>query len=273
MLRSLLASLKRRLPDRAWFKTAARSSLKKTAVVLVILAVIFALQRYLPVQAWLKRGTETYRDWGYLGMALFVATYAALTLVFVPGPTLSLAAGAIYGLQQGFLVTLTGAVTTAALSFVLARFLMHARAVRWVSRYTAFKAVEAACRRHGARVAVLVHMSPVLPMTIANYMLSLTTLRFPGYLAANAVGMSPGILFYVFVGTLGGAVALEGTGLDAANLWLLGAGRVGLWVTGLSSTALLAWWIRQHSRQSFAAAADAGPSVLERREDAWEPRD
>jgi uncharacterized membrane protein YdjX (TVP38/TMEM64 family) len=265
MAASLLSSLAGRLPGRAWFAAMGRKGLKQVAVVIVILAAIYALQHYLPVQAWLKAGTETYRDLGFLGILLFIATFAALTLVFVPGPTLSLTAGVLYGMP-GFWAALAGASATASVCFVLARFLLHAKAVQWVSRYAAFKAVDSACRRHGARVAVLVHLSPVLPMTIANYMLSLTPLRFPRYLAANAIGMTPGLLFYVYAGSLGGALALKGHDLNASSLWILGAGRVGLWITGLSSTAVLALWIRRHSRGS------ATPSPLERREDAWEPR-
>lgn len=245
------------VPGRHWFRNIGVQGLKKTAVVLLILAAIFALQRYLPVQAWLKEGAETYRGLGYLGMFLFVATYVALTLIFVPGPTLSLTAGALYGLPLGFALTLAGAAATACVSFVFARFLMHERAVRWVSRYAAFNAVHDACRRHGAPVGALVHMSPVLPMTIANYMLSLTPLRFSRYLASNALGMAPGILFYVYAGTLGDALALKGHGLSAASLWILGAGRVGLWITGFSATAILAVFIRNEAKARGAAAQAA----------------
>jgi uncharacterized membrane protein YdjX (TVP38/TMEM64 family) len=250
-----------RIRFKNWFGNFAKSfgkqGLKKTAVLLLILAALFTLQRYLPLQAWLKEGAETYRALGNLGILLFVVTYALLALVFVPGPMLSITAGALYGTLLGFGVTLAGAALTSCLCFVLARFLMHDRALGWVSRYTTFTAIHNACRRHGTPVATLVHMSPVLPMSIANYMLSLTPLRFSRYLAASLFGMAPGILFYVYGGTLGDALALKGQGLNPVSWWILMGGRIGLWITGFSATAVLAWFIRKQAKARHAATEPA----------------
>jgi uncharacterized membrane protein YdjX (TVP38/TMEM64 family) len=229
------------------FLDAVRGGFRKIAGILLIVVAIFALQKFLPVQAWLQSGTATFRDLGPWGIVLFWLTYVVLVMIFTPGPLLSLTAGTIYGLQKGYFVAATGSLLGASVAFLIAH-LFREKATRWVSRYQAFKAVERAGSRHPIRTLFSVHMCPLFPAPIANYMLTLAGIRFPLYLFGAWLGMLPGILFYVYIGNLGGNLALEGLHLDPHDLWTLGAARVALWIIGAAATFSFGLLVKRHSK-------------------------
>jgi uncharacterized membrane protein YdjX (TVP38/TMEM64 family) len=223
------------------FLTAIRQGFRKIALIALVILAILALQKYLPLQAWLQNGTSTFRDLGAWGVLLFLITYAVLLLLFAPVPLLSITAGTLYGLGYGYLAAAGGSLLGAALAFLIAH-LFRKKAREWVSRYQTFKAVEGAGRAQPMRTLLSVHTCPLFPMPIADYMAALAGIPFPLYLFGAWLGGIPGILFYVYVGDLGGNLALEGINLGARDLWMFGAARVGLWmvsVAGIVSFGLL----------------------------------
>jgi uncharacterized membrane protein YdjX (TVP38/TMEM64 family) len=230
------------------FLKAVRQGFRKITVITLVILAIFALQKFLPVQAWLQSGTSTFRDLGPWGVLLFLVTYAVLVLLFTPGPLLSLTAGALYGLRDGYLAAAAGSLLGAAVAYMIAR-LFRKKAGEWVSKYQAFKAVEGAGRAHPLRTLLSVHTCPLFPMPIANYMLTLAGIRLPLYLFGAWLGMVPGILFYAFIGNLGGNLALEGLDLNPRDLWLLGAGRVALWIVGGAGTLSFGLLVKRHHRR------------------------
>ena len=231
------------------FFNAVRGGFRKIAAILLVLLAIFALQRFLPIQAWLQSGTSTFRDLGLWGILLFLVTYVILVLVFTPGPLLNLTAGTLYGLQHGYLIAAAASLLGAAVAFLIAH-VFRKKALQWVSKYQAFKAVEHAGQDSPLRTLFAVHLCPLFPMPIANYMLTLAGIRFPLYLFGAWLGMLPGILFYVYVGHLGGNLALEGLHLDARTLWTLGIARVTLWVIGISATLNFGLLVKRHHRKT-----------------------
>ena len=225
-----------------------RQSLPKIGIFVLVILAIFALQKFLPVQAWLQSGTSTFRDFGIWGILLFIVTYVLLVLLFTPGPLLSLTAGTIYGLQYGYLIAAAGSLIGASLAFVIAH-LFRKKARQWVSKYKAFKAIEGAGGAEPLRTLLSVHTCPLFPFPIANYMLTLAGIRFPLYVFGAWLGMLPGILFYVFIGNLGGNLALEGLNLNPRDLWLLGAGRVALWIVGGTGTLYFGILVKRYHRK------------------------
>ena len=230
------------------FLNTVRQGARKIVVIVLILLGIFALQKFLPVQAWLQSGTSTFRDLGAWGILLFLATYVVLVLLFTPGPLLNLTAGTLYGLHYGYLVAATGSLLGASLAFLIAR-LFQKKARQWVSKYQAFQAVEHAGQTRPLWTLLSVHLCPLFPMPIANYMLTLAGIPFLLYLFGAWLGMLPGILFYVYVGNLGGNLALEGLNLNARDLWTLGVARVALWIIGGGATISFGILVKRHRRK------------------------
>jgi len=237
------------------FLNAVKDGSRKIGVIALIILAIFLLQKYLPVQAWLQSGTSAFRGLGAWGVLLFILTYVVLVLLFTPGPLLNLTAGTLYGLQYGYLVAAFSSLAGASCAWLIAHFFRE-RARNWVSKYKAFQAVERAGQRHPVWTLLSVHMCPLFPMPIANYMLTLARIRFPLFLLGAWAGMLPGILFYVYIGRLGGNLALEGLHLAPRDLWTLGIARVTLWIIGLGATLSFGLLVKRHHVKTVTESKD-----------------
>jgi uncharacterized membrane protein YdjX (TVP38/TMEM64 family) len=92
---------------------------------------------------------------------------------------------------------------------------------RVARKYATFKAVDAAVAKDGWKVVALLRVSPVVPSGIKSYLLGLTRVSLPDYVAASAVGMLPAILLKVYIGAAGRGAISEG-GLLNWSLFALG---------------------------------------------------
>ena len=187
----------------------------------LVLAALVAAYQLLPVQAW----AEAFRDWiqglGTLGWVAFVAIYAVAVAALVPGALLTLAGGLAFGLW-GFPLVLVGATLGAAMAFVAARHLLRERVERSIDAHPKFRAVDAAIEEDGWKVVGLLRLSPAVPFSLQNWILGATSVAFWPYLAATFVGIMPGTLLYVWLGSAGGRAASGGG--SAASYALLAVG-------------------------------------------------
>ena len=63
----------------------------------------------------------------------------------------------------------------------------------------------------------LTRLSPVFPFNLLNYAYGLTSVRFKDYFFASWIGMLPGTVLYVYIGSLAGEAASMGTGARKAQ--------------------------------------------------------
>lgn len=152
---------------------------------------------------------------GVWAPVIFTAGYAIATVAFVPGSLLTLAAGALFGLVEGVALVFVGAVVGSSSAFLISRHLARDRVARAVRGDARFDAIDSAIAEQGAKVVLLLRLSPVLPYNLLNYALGLTRVRFRDYVIAS-VGMIPGTLLYVYYGKVAGdlATALAGGSAD-----------------------------------------------------------
>lgn len=183
-----------------------RPQLWRGLLALVLLAaIVFAWSRrdWLDPEA-LRRWFETWPTWAPL---MFMAVYAVLTVLMVPGTALSLVGGAVFGLFWGTLWNLLGATLGAALAFLVARYLAG-DAVRARLGGRLLRLVEGV-EREGWRFVVFTRLVPLFPFVLLNYGFGLTRVPFLHYLLATLLAMLPGALAFTWLGHAGGA-ALRG---------------------------------------------------------------
>lgn len=144
---------------------------------------------------------------GWWAPILFIALYAAGTVLFLPGSVLTLAAGALFGILPGALYSLAGATLGAVLAFLVARHLAGA----WVAQKTGgrLKQLVEGVEAEGWRFVAFVRLVPLFPFNVVNYALGLTRIPLAAYALASAVCMLPGALAYAWLGHAGRA-ALAG---------------------------------------------------------------
>ncbi len=132
---------------------------------------------------------------------IFVALYAAATVLFLPGSVLTLAAGALFGVVAGGLYSLAGATLGAVLAFLIARHL----AGDWVAKKAGgrLKQLIEGVEAEGWHFVAFVRLVPLFPFNVVNYALGLTRIPLGAYTLASAVCMLPGALAYAWLGHAG----------------------------------------------------------------------
>lgn len=153
--------------------------------------------------------------------ALFVALYAAATVLFLPGSVLTLAAGALFGIVGGALYALAGATLGAVLSFLIARHVADG----WVAKKSGgwLRQVIEGVEAEGWRFVAFVRLVPLFPFNVVNYALGLTRIPLGAYTLASAVCMLPGAFAYAWLGQAGRAALAGDAGAVRSGLLALAA--------------------------------------------------
>lgn len=188
---------------------------------------------------------------------VFIALYAAATVLFLPGSVITLAGGVLFGPVWGTLWSLTGATLGAALAFLIARYLggdwIARRAGPRLSRLNDGVAAE------GWRFIAFVRLVPLFPFNLLNYALGLTRIAFLPYVLASALFMLPGALAFTWLGYAGREALSGGEGTVRAILIALAL---------VTSMAFLPRWIRKFRAKpmpdvdELKRQLDAGEEVL-----------
>lgn len=218
----LTPSLRGRVRVVAEESANSRLPVRMILTTIAILALVVLLFRFLPLAEWMQEFQIWVRGLGPLGYVVYALAYAACVVFFVPASILTLGAGALYGLVGGVGVVLVGANLGAILSFLLARTFLRERIEKMTAGNPRFKALDRAIAKDGAKIVLLVRLAPIFPFTYSNYAFGLTGVRSAPYMLASLVGMLPGTIGYVYVGTAA-AHAATGTSPASTALNVLGA--------------------------------------------------
>ena len=175
--------------------------MSKTLKLGAILVLIVALVVIFPIGAWIEAGAEWAQGMGTAGLLVFAALYAIATVFAVPGSALTLIAGGAFGVAAGTVAVWLGATAGLALAFLAARVLARERVSRWLSDKPSFAAIDRAVAAEGWKIVLLTRLTPVFPFTVLNYAYGLTGVGFVGYLVSSAIGILPGTLLYIYLGS------------------------------------------------------------------------
>ena len=164
-------------------------------------AIVLAL-KYLHVQDVLKEALDWIGKLGPWGPVIFVSVYVVATVLFVPGSVLTLGAGAVFGVALGSVCVSISATLGATAAFLVGRYLAREAIARKIERNEKFAAIDRAVADEGWKIVFLTRLSPVFPFTLLNYAFGLTRVRLSHYVLASWIGMMPGTVMYVYLGSL-----------------------------------------------------------------------
>jgi uncharacterized membrane protein YdjX (TVP38/TMEM64 family) len=153
---------------------------------------------------------------GAVGALAFIVLYAIAAVAFIPGSLLTLGAGFVYGVVQGSFYVFIGASLGAVLAFLVGRYLARDWVSRKIQQNSKFKAIDEAVGREGFKIVLLTRLSPVFPFNLLNYAFGITGVSLRDY-ALGCVGMLPGTVLYVYLGSLAGDLATLGAETPSAN--------------------------------------------------------
>jgi uncharacterized membrane protein YdjX (TVP38/TMEM64 family) len=192
-------------------KTKPRSLLKPILVVVVVLG-LFVLMRLLNVQQYLKLALDWINASGLVGVIVFIVLYIAATVLFVPGSILTLGAGFVFGVGWGTVYVSIASTIGATAAFLVGRYFARDWIAKKVEDNRRFKAIDEAVGREGWKIVLLTRLSPVFPFNLLNYSYGLTKVKLRAYFFSSWIGMLPGTVMFVYVGSLAGNLATLGAG-------------------------------------------------------------
>jgi uncharacterized membrane protein YdjX (TVP38/TMEM64 family) len=143
---------------------------------------------------------------GAVGAFVFIGLYSLATVLFVPGSILTLGAGVVFGVVLGSIYVFIGATIGATLAFLIGRYLARGWVAKRIANYGKFSEIDAAIARKGLKIVLLTRLSPVFPFVLLNYSLGITQVSLRDYIL-GCVGMIPGTVMYVYIGSLTGSLA------------------------------------------------------------------
>jgi uncharacterized membrane protein YdjX (TVP38/TMEM64 family) len=188
-------------------------------------------------------------DWvraqGMWAPVVFVALYVGCTVLMIPGSLLSLAAGSIFGVLWGSLYAVVAANLGANAAFLLGRWVAREAVGKRVAARPGFAAIDEAVGREGWKIVGLLRLSPVVPFTLLNYALGVTRVSFGQHALASLVGMLPGTVMYVFLGSAAGLAAGAGGEKTTAEK--------ALFAVGLAATVAVTLVLVRLARRALAA--------------------
>ncbi len=120
---------------------------------------------------------------------------------FLPFPTdpIIVANGAVFGFWKGLLVSVIGAMASACLAFGIARLAGRAVALRVVPA-SALTWVDHAVTQGGWGAVLLLQFIPLLPYSLLNFALGLTSLRWATFLWVTVLSILPTDIVLVALG-------------------------------------------------------------------------
>ena len=227
-------------PQEASFSISSkwRWVLYSIAGVVLVLAL-----KYFHVQDLLKAALDWIAKLGPWGPVIFVGLYVVATVLFVPGSVLTLGAGAVFGVVLGSVCVSVSATLGATAAFLVGRYLARDAIARKIDKNETFATIDRAVADEGWKIVLLTRLSPVFPFTLLNYAFGLTRVKLWHYVLASWLGMIPGTVMYVYLGSLVNLGA--GQRQRTTGEWIL-------YGVGLLATVIVTVFVTRLARRALA---------------------
>lgn len=136
---------------------------------------------------------------GQYAVAIYLLIYAIKPImIFIPSNLLVIVSGILFGPVEGAILSIIGFGISAAIAFVLARFLGK-DFVQGILGNKLMK-LDDNMRKDGFRILFLLRLIPVMPYDPLSYACGFTNIKFSSFLAASVFGVSIETICYSFLG-------------------------------------------------------------------------
>lgn len=202
----------------------------------------------------LRDALEWAQQMGWLGVGVFVGLYIAACVLFLPGSILTLGAGVVFGVVKGSIIVSIASTLGATAAFLTGRYLARGWVGARIEGNAKFKAIDDAIGREGWRIVGLARLSPIFPFNLLNYAFGVTRVPLGQYVLASWIGMMPGTIMYVYLGSLAGNLATLGGVGDQARTpaqWTL-------YAIGLLATVAVTVYVTRIARRALNQKIETG---------------
>ena len=208
------------------------------------LAAAVVAARSIDAPALLASALDAVARLGPWGPALFLLLYITTTVFFLPGSILSVGAGVVFGLARGVVVVSISATLGAIAAFLVGRYIARGWIAAKIEGHPKFKIIDEAVARDGWKIVALLRLSPVVPFNFLNYAFGITRVSLRHYALASWMGMLPGTLLYVYLGSVAGDLAGVGRGRRTPVEWAF-------YAVGLAATIAVTIYVTRLARRAL----------------------
>jgi len=219
----------------------------KPLLAAAVIIILFLAARYFHIQELLRSSLDWVAGLGGWGPVIFISIYIAACVLFIPGSILTLGAGVLFGVVKGSLIVSVAATLGASCAFLVGRYFARVWVAQKIEGNPRFKAIDEAVAREGWKIVGLVRLSPIFPFNLLNYAFGLTKVSLRDYFLASWIGMIPGTVMYVYIGSLAGDLARLGAGGRSRT-----GAEWGLYVVGLVATITVTVYVTRLARKTLA---------------------
>ncbi|MDF1811882.1 MAG: TVP38/TMEM64 family protein [Verrucomicrobiales bacterium] len=215
---------------------------KNIVVALFVIGTIGGLLYVLPIGEYLTKSISWIETLGVWGPIAFIGIYILAVVFFVPGSLLTAASGTIFGVVWGAAYVSIASTLGATLAFLIGRYLARGWVEKKIAGNESFSAIDSGVAEQGWKIVGLTRLSPVFPFSLLNYAYGITKVKLRHYVLVSWIGMFPGTLLYVYIGSLGKAATESGSKSPAEwamyGVGLLATVVVTIYITKISRKAL-----------------------------------
>ena len=198
-------------------------------------------------QVLLQQALEWIESLGSIGAIAFIGIYILATVAFLPAFILTLGAGVLFGVWWGSVYVFIGATLGAIAAFLVGRYLVRDWVAKKIAGNDKFRAIDRAVGKEGLKIVLLTRLSPIFPFNLLNYAFGVTGVSIQDYIIGS-IGMIPGTMMFVYIGSLVGSVALIGTETAPTNPTLQWTIRI----VGFVATIAVTIYITRIAKQALS---------------------
>lgn len=228
-------------------RRSATRTVAKVALAGVGIAALLVAAKYFNLQQVFRDALAWISGLGPVGPLIFIALYILACVLLIPGSILTLGAGVVFGVVLGSIVVSIASTIGATCAFLIGRYLARGWVAGRIAGSDKFKAIDEAVGREGWKIVVLTRLSPIFPFNLLNYAFGLTKVSLKHYFFASWLGMIPGTIMFVYIGSLAGDLATLGAGGRART-----TGEWVLYGAGLLATVVVTVFVTRLARRALA---------------------
>jgi len=171
-----------------------------TIISLILLVVItyFIFKIFTP-----EKIRSIIQGYGKNAALIYILLFSILPIFFFPVPILALAAGISFGLFEGVLYTMIGAMINSSIMFLMAKKFAKDKVLEIFRKKISekwYNKIINAEKANGVFIIFLMRLLPIAPYNVINYLSGLTEISFLKYSIATFLGIIPGTFVFLNVG-------------------------------------------------------------------------
>lgn len=130
---------------------------------------------------------------------VYLILFTIVPLTFFPDSILAMAGGIAFGVKNGFLLALAGAILGSSLAFFLTRTFGRKYLKKYLEQKEGVSTLSKQIERKGFVVILLLRLTPI-PFDIISYAAGLSSVQYRDFFFATVLGAIPAMFSYVNFG-------------------------------------------------------------------------